>query len=109
MTEAWGELNDYLLEDETVEGIVFGDWGGWVTKETEALVPLSQRYKVLSLEEAEPMMFGWSFYGGFGSPDCFPSVVWTDKRVISVVEYDGATGLSSFPRNPINHEPFFGS
>jgi hypothetical protein len=110
---AYNELCEFLEDGETVEAIVFGDWGGWTYEPGELgysepenrPVPVSFRRCVLSLEEAKPYMTGWSFAGGFGSSDCYAVHVWTNSRVIWVHEYDGSTCLRGAPRNPSTENP----
>ena len=100
------ELTEYLEDGEVIQGIVFGafGWDGFGEPQPP-LVPSNKRGVVLSFEEAKPYMVGWSFYGGFGHPKCYACYIWTDKRVIWVTQYDGATNLDSAPRNPINIVP----
>jgi hypothetical protein len=92
---------EYLKDGETIEAVVFGKygWGGF-DEDEESPVPSNVQEKVLTLAEAEPYMHGWSFYGGYGAPECYAVYVWTNQRVIWVTQYDGATNLSSAPRNP---------
>jgi hypothetical protein len=97
---AYNDLLEYLEPDEKVEALVFGEygWGGY----GEGADPIGEkRGTVLTLEEAEPLMQSWSFYGGYGSPDCYATYIWTNQRVIWVTQYDGSTRLSSAPRNPV--------
>jgi len=63
------------------------------------------RGKILSLDEAKPLMSGWAFYGGYGVPECYATYIWTNKRVIWISEYDGSTGFHSTQRNPITCIP----
>lgn len=109
---AMTDLRKELQEGETIEAIVFGEWGwaayepgGLGYGETRHFVPLDKRGVILSAEEAEPFMAGWSFNGGYGSPDCYAVNVWTDRRVLWVTQYYGSTRLSSAPRNPVAHMP----
>jgi hypothetical protein len=44
----------------------------------------------------------------FGGADCFPMYAWTPSKIYLIGEYDGATGLSWVPRNPMAVEPQFG-
>lgn len=101
--------NDLLVElegDEEVEGIVFGEWGwGNYGQPDPPLVPIEKQGIAMSLDEAIPLMEGWSFNGGFGAPDCYAAYIWTNKRVLWVTQYDGATRLDSAPRNPCNCIP----
>jgi hypothetical protein len=109
---AYSELMEYLEPEEVVESIVFGAWG-WGSKpyngeawelgygEPEPPpVPFDKRGKLMPISEAEPMMQSWQFRGGYGAPDCYAVYIWTDRRVIWVTQYDGATGLSCAPRVP---------
>jgi hypothetical protein len=106
MTDALEDLTEFLESDEQVESVVFGDWGwGGFSEPDQPNVSKDLRGKVLNLEKAAPYMRGWSFYGGYGSPDCYAVYVWTNKRVIWVTQYDGSTSLSSAPRNPVECEP----
>lgn len=114
---AWAELQSELAAGESIEAIVFGPWGwGSAPRPGEAWglgyeepdpapVPFELRGKLLSAAEAEPMMQTWKFSGGFGAPDCYAVRIWTNQRVFWVHEYDGSTGLSSAPRNPITEMP----
>jgi hypothetical protein len=114
---AYGELMAEMQDGEAIEAIVFGPWGwGWGPAEGKewtpgfsepdpSPVPFALRGRVLTIEEAEPMMQSWSFFGGYGSPDCYATYIWTDRRVLWVTQYDGATGLSSAPRHPVSTMP----
>lgn len=98
---AYEDLQNYLEENETVEAIVFGPWGWYGYCEPEPPpVPPDKRGQILTLEEAKPFMQDWSFYGGYGAPECYAVYIWTDQRIIWVTQYDGSTGLNSAPRNP---------
>ena len=103
---AYEELRVYLNVDEMVEALVFGPWGwdGYEELEPQS-VPPEKRGIVLKLKEAEPLMKGWSFEGGFGAPNCYAVYIWTNQRIIWVTQYDGSTGLDSCPRNPIDIVP----
>lgn len=114
---AYKELIEYLDSDENVEGIVFGAWGwgsivadkftpGFGEPNDPLPVPADLRGKVLTLKQAKKYMATWSFDNGFGSPECYATCVWTNKRVIWVTQYDGSTGLDSMPRNPVNFIPY---
>lgn len=109
---AYDELIAFLEEGETVDAVVFGPWG-WGSApasggEWEAdygepdppPVPFERRGQPMTLEEAAPMMESWRFYGGFGAPECYAVYVWTNRRVIWVTQYDGATSLNAAPRHP---------
>lgn len=111
------DLRQFLRPGEVIEAIVFGPWGwgseprdgeGWEPGYGEPSpppVPFDKRGFILTEAEAEPFMQSWSFYGGYGAPDCYATYIWTNQRVIWVTQYDGATGLSSAPRNPVESIP----
>lgn len=116
MSSAYEELQEYLDEGEVVEAVVFGSWGWGGYDEPNCnydeddaefpagnnpAVPYGKRGVLLTLEEAEPFMKSWTFYGGYGSPDCYATYIWTDRHVIWVTQYDGSTSLSCAPRHPL--------
>lgn len=117
MKSAYEDLMTELHEGETIEAIVFGPWGWgstprkgeeWLGEYGEPeppCVPFDKRGVLLTLDEAKPMMEGWQMSGGFGAPDCYAIYVWTNKRVMWITQYDGATGLDSAPRNPTEVMP----
>lgn len=95
------DILEILERGESVEAVVFGNygWDGYA-EPTKPLVPKTKRGKVLTWEQAQKYMEGWSFYGGFGAPNCYATYIWTNKRIIWVTQYDGATSLSTAPRHP---------
>jgi hypothetical protein len=110
---AYQELSAFLEADEQVEALVFGNWG-WDSGDDEPgygepsppPVPFDMRRKVLTLEQAEPLMQSWRFRGGYGAPECYAVTVWTNRRVIWVTQYDGSTRLSAALRNPEPCNPY---
>lgn len=85
------EIEAMVPDGETIEAIVVdpqrgGSWdrNGWETK-TWGEVRESLDY---------------TYDHGYGGADCHPILAWTQTRLIFVLEYDGATGLSWLPRNP---------
>ena len=110
---AYEEVIDYMNEGETPEHIVFGAWGGGSDdfstpgyEEPEPPpVPFEKRGIVMRFVDAHKFMQGWRFSGGYGSPECYAVYIWTNQRVIWVTQYDGATGLDSAPRCPLNIIP----
>ncbi len=105
---AYEELKDFLAKGEKVEAVVFGGWG-WCGDDiaepgygepSPQPVPPDKRGVVLTLSRARPYMQTWSFYGGFGAPNCYAVRIWTNRRVIWVTQYDGSTRLDSALRNP---------
>ena len=102
---AYDDLMKFLEKDEVVENIIFGDYGWSGFGEDVKFIKRNQKNKLMTIDEAKPLMNGWSFDGGFGSPDCYATYIWTNKRVIWVTQYDGSTNLDSMPRNPIACKP----
>jgi hypothetical protein len=112
------ELMIEMQDDETVEKIVFGPWGwGSAPVDGESWkpgygepdpppVPFDKRGVLLSLEEAAHMMQSWHFGGGYGAPNCYATYIWTNKRILWVTNYDGATKLDWVPRSPIATMPY---
>jgi hypothetical protein len=109
MSNAYAELLEYLEDGETVENIVFGEfgWGSNFNEPQPYPVPETMQGTLMSLEDAKPLMDGWQFDGGYGAAECYPVYVWTNKRVIFVSEYDGSTHLNSLPRHPEACHPNF--
>lgn len=110
---AYQELLDELRPDETVEAIVFGAWGTCLPPEGDEAweledvfgepgpsppVPLDKRGVLLTLDEARPFMEGWSFLYGYNQ--AYATTIWTNHRILFVVEYDGTTWLDSVPLVP---------
>lgn len=46
----------------------------------------------------------YEYDDGFGGTGCDAIYAWTENFFVGVSEYDGATGLDAYPRNPINCE-----
>lgn len=117
---AMNDLKSYLSEnniDEPIEGIVFGPWG-WnghyschdydspeCSKRQNQIIPTSKMNTVLSEEEAQLYMDGWTFYNDYGYPATYASYIWTAHHIIWVTQNDGSTWLSSAPRNPARCVP----
>lgn len=115
MTEnAYTELMEFLEEGETVEAVVFGEYG-WGEYEHDFMydpddhkgypVPQKKQQLLLTLAESKPYLKKFKFHGGFGSPECHATYIWTNSRIIWITQYDGATNLSSAPRNPTACKP----
>lgn len=54
-----------------------------------------------------PRLAIWLEYNydcGFGLEDCFPVIVWTNRSVMFMKEYDGSTDIRKLPLNPQNFE-----
>jgi hypothetical protein len=104
MMNAWNDIQKMLGHGEHVEAVVFGDygWGGYSDPEA---VPEDKKRIVLTWEEADKYMQGWTFFGSYGSPECYAAYIWSNKRVFWVTQYDGATNIDFMPRNPISCRP----
>lgn len=104
---AYNDLIEELQDEEVVEYLVFGDygWGNFGEKDCPNPIPKNKRGVLLTLEEAKPFMDGWTFHGGYGSPECYATFIWTNHRVIWVTQYDGSTTLDSMPRHPVDCLP----
>lgn len=102
---AYNDLLEHLNEGEVIEAIVFGEWGWGSYGEETVAVPPDKQGVLLTPEEAKPLMKGWSFNGGYGSPECYAVNVWTNQRLFWVTQYDGMTWLDSAPRNPTAYIP----
>ena len=50
-------------------------------------------------------MKSWSFWGGYGAPQCYAIYAWSNQRVFWVTQYDGSTSLNFAPRIPIDTMP----
>lgn len=100
---AYKDLMAELKDGEIVEGIVFGayGWSDFGEEDCSNPIPESKRGVLMTLEQAKPLMEGWTYHGGYGSPDCYATYVWTNERIIWVTQYDGSTCLDSAPRHPM--------
>ena len=106
MATAWQNLKDFLGDGEAIEAISFGPWGwGGFCEPDNPAVAEDKQGKPMSPEAAKPLMQSWSFYGGYGSPRCYATYIWTNMRIIWVTQYEGSTVLDSAPRNPIEVMP----
>lgn len=47
------------------------------------------------------------FNSGYGGADCYPVFAWTATKILTVLEYDGATFPAVYPRNPTDCVPGF--
>ena len=92
-------LIDELMDDECVEGIVFGENG---------CVPSRCQESVMPLESAACFLVGMDLGGRSNFPACGAMLVWTDLRLLWTVEYDGVSRLDWAPRHPVNWVPRMG-
>lgn len=98
---AYDDLIEYLEKGEQIEAIIFGAWGWDGYNEPEPpIIDHALFGKVMTLEEAMPYLKRFSFYSGYGAPECHAVRVFTNQRIIWVTQYDGSTTLDSSIRNP---------
>ena len=102
---AWEEIHERLEVGEQFEPIVFGPWAWGMSEDVpKPEVPPSVMGRRLLPQEAKPFLEAFSFSGSYGSPECYATWVYTNKRVMWVTQYDGSTCLDAMPRNPTNGE-----
>ena len=99
---AWEEIHEDLHEGEELQYVIFGKWawGGSTDNIPQPEVPPSIMGRRLLPQEAEPFLKAFSFSGGYGSPECYATWLYTNLRVMWVTQYDGSTQLDHMPRNP---------
>jgi len=108
MSEKDGNLKRWVLEaagGEEIEAVVVG-WSEWSDGGVDP-GPLAN--KVAKWSEVEALL-DFDFYSGYGGAQCNAInaiYAWTKSWVIAVSEYDGATGISKLPRNPMACEPSY--
>ena len=91
--------------DEDIEAIVFGGMG-WDDYRSVKIPKYKECPKNAVLTWAFGREFAdYDFDAGYGAPGCQAITAWTKSKVIFVSQYDGATGIETVPRNPIDHEP----
>ena len=100
-------IKDWLVNfekdnDELIKAIVVGKHDNSRYNEKETV----DENVVLGRDEGLRKL-DYEFDNGYGGADCHPITAWTNETIIYICEYDGATGLSSRPRNPTNHKPEF--
>lgn len=90
---------------ENIKRVLIGHYGGYKGHDSERATPhlVGELWKWSQVRGV--LDYPWD--RGYGGAKCHPVVVWTDKHVITVHEYDGSTGLRRVPRNPENGEAFF--
>jgi len=106
------EILRVLEPDEHIEAVSFGRWGGfgeepsWADESPPKITP-----EVMG----RPMLWGeaarllddprWRIAGDYGLEETFALWIWTNRRVLFVGCYDGATWLAGVPRNPTEGMP----
>ncbi len=103
---AFDRIKKYLREGEKPEAIVFGAWKSYC--DDPELIPedvVGKVIKIKSLDDVKEYLSGWDIVAEYGAAEVYSLYLWTDKRVIFIVIYDGATWLESVPRRPEDIEP----
>ena len=54
----------------------------------------------LDWEDVEEFL-DYEYDDGFGSAECDAIYIWTENYLVGVSEYDGATSIVGYPRNPV--------
>lgn len=85
--------------DEPIKKAVIGEMGWPNYNEEGKEVPERLKGKVLSWDEARPLL-DYEYSRGYGAPECHAVYGWTETRVLFVVQYDGLTAIHSIPRKP---------
>ncbi len=94
------EMIENATDGEAIEAAVIGPFDGRSGEAQDA--PFVGR--VLSWEEARRHL-DYEYDNGFGGADCHPVLAWTASWVVGIAEYDGSTGCSRVPRNPVACRP----
>lgn len=101
------EVLAIIEPDEEVEAVVFGHWND-ESDEFPSFLGIGPRPvapadlgKIMSWKQAEPLLAEFAF-GGYR---CHTLFIWTDRRVMFVGTYDGATWLDDVPRSPVACKP----
>lgn len=102
MSTFWYDLMQEV-GDEAVEAVVLGNKGArWYSEDDdETTYPKGE---VLTPEAAFSIL-NYEYDTGYGGVDCHEVYMWTNTKVIFVVQYDGSTSIHSVPRNPVNTIP----
>jgi len=88
-----------LANGEEIESVIVGNHDREFYSESEPFNGVTVNLPI-SWEEAKPFL-SYEYDNGFGRANCHPVIACTKSRIITVTEYDGATGPAWFPRNPI--------
>ena len=95
-------IADWIEEiagDEEIECVIVGDYGfdGWgVTKKFNDV----RTNAPISWKEAKPFL-SYEYDCDHGGADCHPVFAYTPTKIITIKEYDGATGPAWYPRHPM--------
>lgn len=91
---------------EKIEAVVIGMHDNDPKRWSPSRVAPSTEGKVLSREDGMAIL-DEEYNNGYGGADCYPMYAWSKSWVCFIGEYDGATGLSRVPRNPVDCNPCF--
>lgn len=104
---------EQAAQGQNIEAVVIGEfgWGSWDGNDNTAYgvqerhkAASGRRGEVLTWDEARGLL-DYTYDTSHGAPQCHAMTAWTKDLVLWVGEYDGATWISSAPRNPVEHEP----
>ena len=94
-----------VIEEELGEKINLATWSkfeGWRFGEVDQkYAPANELAGKLHTRDVTLAVMNYEHNTSYGSQECHELLAWTDNYVIYVEEYDGATGLTSKPRNPV--------
>jgi hypothetical protein len=105
---ALDELIDDLEPGEIIESVVFNEptMYNFCGPNGEDYIPSYLIGQPIPFKEARQYFYGWTISGGYGGEEVVPFFIWTNHRVLFIGSYDGATWLTSVPRNPTNVIPY---
>ncbi len=101
-------LRDWILKITGVEpilGVALGNIG-WGNYGREDIPDYDEqpKGKLISWNDAQQYL-NYKFHDGFGAPGCNSIYVWTESKVLFVVQYDGSTRMHYVPRHPCDVMP----
>lgn len=89
---------------EPIESVVIADRMDYYNDEDSRAVPKEFIGKPFCFGDVRDY-FDYEYDTGFGGADCNAIYLYTKSFIVFVSEYDGATSVSSIPRNPIECDP----
>lgn len=99
------DIEDTLEEGEIIESGVIGEMG-WGDYNSEKVPNYDKipKGKTLSWDEMRKWLY-YDYSTGYGAPECNAVYIWTNHRILFVVQYDGSTSIHGIPRNPVDCIP----
>lgn len=88
-----------LAGADPIQRVVIGNLDYYFDDENPPLIPKDKKGIPLCWNQARPLL-DYPYVSSFGSPQCHPVYVWTDKDIIFVSQYDGMTHIEKIPRHP---------